>query len=182
MNPRPAPPIYEFAEFRLDAQRRVLSSRVDGQPLQVTSKAFDALLYFVERAGQLLDKRTLMDALWPNVVVEESNLTQTIYTLRRVLGERPDEHRYIVTVPGRGYRFVAQVTATAVDELQVSAATEPTSPIVVPPAADGLRCSVRQLSLWRLWRSFCSAGLRLSCAATRAPHRCHRSPCCRSWI
>ena len=109
MHRRQAPLIYEFGQFQLDAKRRVLSSHADGQPLQVTAKAFDTLLYFVERAGELLDKRALMEALWPNVVVEESNLTQTIHTLRRVLGERPDEHRFIVTVPGRGYRFVAEV-------------------------------------------------------------------------
>ncbi len=105
--------IYEFADFRLDAQRRVLSSRVDGEPIQVTGKVFDTLLYFVEHAGVLLEKQTLLAALWPNVVVEESNLTQTIHTLRRVLGERAGEHRFIVTVPGRGYRFVADVTVPA---------------------------------------------------------------------
>lgn len=118
MSPRQSHLIYEFGEFRLDALRRVLSSRVDGEPLQVTGKIFDTLLYFVERSGQLLDKRTLLEALWPNVVVEESNLTQTIHTLRRVLGERPDEHRFIVTVPGRGYRFVADVTTTTLEEPQ----------------------------------------------------------------
>lgn len=116
--------IYEFGEFRLDALRRVLSARADGTPLQVTGKNFDTLLLFVERAGQLLDKRMLIEALWPNVVVEESNLTQTIHTLRRLLGERPDDHRYIVTVPGRGYRFVAQVTTTIFEEPQ-PAAPEP---------------------------------------------------------
>jgi TolB-like protein/DNA-binding winged helix-turn-helix (wHTH) protein len=110
--------IYEFGEFRLDPLRRVLSSRIDGQTLQVTGKIFDTLLYFVERSGQLLDKRTLMAALWANVVVEESNLTQTIHTLRRVLGERPDDHRFIVTIPGRGYRFVADVTVTTLEEPQ----------------------------------------------------------------
>jgi len=109
MKPPDVQLIYEFGDFELDALRRVLTSRVDGQELQVTGRAFDTLLYLVERPGQLLDKRTLMDALWPKVVVEEGNLTQTIYTLRRVLGERPGEHRYIVTVPGRGYRFVADV-------------------------------------------------------------------------
>jgi TolB-like protein/DNA-binding winged helix-turn-helix (wHTH) protein len=108
--------IYEFGEFRLDPLRRVLSSRIDGQPLQVTGKIFDTLLYFVEHSGQLLDKRTLLDELWPNVVVEESNLTQAIHTLRRVLGERPDDHRFIVTVQGRGYRFVADVTGTTAEE------------------------------------------------------------------
>jgi DNA-binding winged helix-turn-helix (wHTH) protein len=78
----------------------VLQSRPGGQPLQVTGRVFDTLLYFIERPGELLDKPGLMQALWPNVVVEEANLTQTIYTLRRVLGETPGEHRYIVTVPG----------------------------------------------------------------------------------
>ena len=118
VTPRQAHLIYEFGEFRLDALRRVLSSRVDGQPLQLTGKIFDTLLYFVERSGQLLDKRTLMEALWPNVVVEESNLTQAIHTLRRVLGERPDDRRFIVTVSGRGYRFVADVTTSTVEEPQ----------------------------------------------------------------
>ena len=125
MEQRQAHPIYQFADFRLDAQRRVLSSRTDGLPLQVTGKVFDTLLYLVEHAGQLLDKQTLLAALWPNVVVEESNLTQTIHTLRRVLGERPGEHRFIVTVPGRGYRFVADVTLEASDNAAQAVAAEP---------------------------------------------------------
>ena len=116
MNPRPAHLIYEFGEFRLDAQRRVLASRSDGQQLQVPGKVLDTLMYMVERAGQVLDKRTLLSEIWPDVVVEEGNLTQTIYALRRVLGETPDEHRFIVTVPGRGYRFVADVTTSLLDE------------------------------------------------------------------
>jgi TolB-like protein/DNA-binding winged helix-turn-helix (wHTH) protein/Tfp pilus assembly protein PilF len=116
VNPRPAHLIYEFGEFRLDALRRVLSSRNDGQPLQVAGKVFDTLLYMVEHVGQVLDKRTLLGAIWPDVVVEEGNLTQTIHTLRRVLGETPDEHRFIVTVPGRGYRFVAEVSTCTPEE------------------------------------------------------------------
>jgi TolB-like protein/DNA-binding winged helix-turn-helix (wHTH) protein/Tfp pilus assembly protein PilF len=116
VNPRPAHLIYEFGEFRLDALRRVLSSRNDGQPLQVAGKVFDTLLYMVEHVGQVLDKRTLLGAIWPDVVVEEGNLTQTIHTLRRVLGETPDQHRFIVTVPGRGYRFVAEVSTCTPEE------------------------------------------------------------------
>jgi TolB-like protein/DNA-binding winged helix-turn-helix (wHTH) protein/Flp pilus assembly protein TadD len=108
--------MYEFADFRLDTQRRVLTSRIDGLPIQVTGKVFDTLVYFVEHAGVLLDKQALLAALWPNVVVEESNLTQTIHTLRRVLGERAGEHRFIVTVPGRGYRFVAEVRRPTSEE------------------------------------------------------------------
>ena len=123
--------IYEFGGYRLDEKRRVLQSRPDGQPQQVTGRVFDALLYFVERPGQLLGKPTMMNALWPNVVVEEGNLTQTIHTLRRVLGERPDDHRYIVTVPGRGYRFVADVTTVPVSEpkmLEAPSASQPRRP------------------------------------------------------
>jgi len=102
-------PVYGFAEFRLDARRRILA-RSDGKPIPLPPKVFDTLLHFVERPGQLLDKRALLEAIWPHVVVEENNLNQTISQLRRALGERPEEHRFIVTEPGRGYRFVASVT------------------------------------------------------------------------
>ena len=132
-------PIYAFGEFRLDSQRRVLSSRVDGRPLPVTGKVFDTLLYFVEHAGQPLDKQKLLEALWPNVIVEDSNLTQTIHTLRRVLGEKPGEHRYIVTLPGRGYRFVADVTTVGIDEEVPPAAVEP------PPRREFAGRSLRAL-------------------------------------
>src|SRR5205814_7657130 len=63
----------------------------------------------------VLDKDRLMEAVWPDSIVEENNLTQNIYTLRRVFGETPDAHRFIVTVPGRGYRFVADVRLREVD-------------------------------------------------------------------
>jgi TolB-like protein len=81
-----------------------------------------------------------MEELWPDVVVEEKNLTQTIHTLRRLLGERPDDHRYIVTVPGRGYRFVAQVTTTTVEEQQ-PAAPEPIQETIPPPRRKALAAS-----------------------------------------
>jgi DNA-binding winged helix-turn-helix (wHTH) protein/Tol biopolymer transport system component len=101
-------PVYEFEGFRLDAQRRVLFAE-DEHAIPLTPRLFDALLFFVERPGQLLDKEALLAAIWPNVVVEEHNLNKTVSELRRVLGEKPGEHRFIVTKPGRGYRFVADV-------------------------------------------------------------------------
>jgi TolB-like protein/DNA-binding winged helix-turn-helix (wHTH) protein len=113
MQPQQAHLIYEFGDFELDALRRVLVSRVDGQQVDITGRVIEALVYLVERPGQLVDKKALIEALWPHVVVEDGNLTQTIHTLRRVLGERPGEHRYIATVPGRGYRFVAEVRVRA---------------------------------------------------------------------
>ncbi len=100
---------YEFDRFQVDPGQRLLRSRVDGEPLPLTAKAFDTLLYLVEHRGELVEKRTLMKAVWPNVVVEENNLNQSISALRRVLGEQAGEHRYIVTEAGRGYRFVAPV-------------------------------------------------------------------------
>ncbi len=109
MQPQQTHLIYEFGDFELDALRRVLVSRADGQQVEVTGRILEALVYLVERPGQLVDKKALIEALWPHVVVEEGSLTQTIHTLRRALGERPGEHRYIATVPGRGYRFVAEV-------------------------------------------------------------------------
>ena len=105
--------VYEFGDYRLDATQRLLLSKVDGRALPLTSRAFDTLLYFVEHRGELLDKATLMKAIWPNTVVEENNLSQSIAAVRRVLGESPDEHRFIVTVPGRGYRFVADVSVAS---------------------------------------------------------------------
>ena len=101
--------VYEFGDFRLDVARRLLLLKTGARALPLTSRAFQTLLYMVEHRGELLDKATLMRAIWPDVIVEENNLNQNISLLRRVLGECPGEYRFILTVPGRGYRFVAQV-------------------------------------------------------------------------
>lgn len=107
--------VYVFGEFELDAVQRVVHSRVDGRRIKLTPRVFDTLLYLVQHAGEVVAKSELMRTVWRNVVVEEGNLTQTIHVLRRTLGEGPDEHRYIVTVPGRGYRFVAEVLPQSPD-------------------------------------------------------------------
>src|SRR6266705_6049917 len=104
-----APPahVYEFGDFHLDAEKRLLW-RGDA-PVPLTPRIFETLLYLVENHDTVLDKERLMEAVWPDSIVEENNLTQNISTLRRVFGETPGSHHYIVTVPGRGYRFVADV-------------------------------------------------------------------------
>ena len=99
--------IYEFGCFRLDAVKRLLWR--EGEPVPLTSKSFETLLALVESRGEILDKDQLLSRIWPDTVVEEKNLTINVSALRKALGERPQEHRYIVTVPGRGYRFVAEV-------------------------------------------------------------------------
>jgi TolB-like protein/DNA-binding winged helix-turn-helix (wHTH) protein/Tfp pilus assembly protein PilF len=102
--------VYEFGDFRLDSSRRLLFATGETEPRAIPPKAFDTMLYFVEHHGELLDKDRLIAELWPGLVVEENSLTQVISLLRRVLGEVRGENRYFVTVPGRGYRFVAGVT------------------------------------------------------------------------
>jgi DNA-binding winged helix-turn-helix (wHTH) protein/TolB-like protein/Flp pilus assembly protein TadD len=100
--------IYEFGDFRLDASKRILL-RLTGEPVQLTPKALDTLVYLVDHSGTVVAKDDLMAAVWPDTAVEENNLSQNVYTLRRVLGEGRGEHHYIATVPGRGYQFVADV-------------------------------------------------------------------------
>src|SRR5438874_4589550 len=100
--------VYEFGNFRLDTAKRVLR-RLDGTTVPLTPRVFETLLYMVEHHDAVLDKERLMEAVWPDSIVEENNLNQNISTLRRIFGETPGSHSYIVTVPGRGYRFVADV-------------------------------------------------------------------------
>src|SRR5437773_12327287 len=99
----------EFGAFRLDTAKRVLR-RLDGTMVPLTPRVFETLLYMVEHHDTVLDKERLMEAVWPDSIVEENNLSQNISTLRRIFGETPGSHSYIVTVPGRGYRFVAEVS------------------------------------------------------------------------
>src|SRR5215813_15181263 len=103
----PANHFYDFGPFRIDLVERVLIR--DGQPLTLTPKAFDLLLALVERCGHVVEKEELMRAVWPETIVEESNLTHHISVLRKVLGESAGERPYIETIPRRGYRFLAEV-------------------------------------------------------------------------
>ena len=120
---------YEFGFFRLDPAKRVLS--MDGKPLPLTAKVFDTLLVLVERRGQVVEKGELMKLLWPDSFVEEANLTQNVSLLRKLLKESPNDHRYIVTVPGRGYRFVAQVAESGDEETDLIVRERTRSQIVI---------------------------------------------------
>src|SRR5438309_1983410 len=98
---------YEFGPFRLDPHKRLLFR---GQEvIKLAPKFLDTLLALVERHGEVLEKDELMKRLWPDSYVEEGNLTLNISNLRKALGEKPQQHEYIVTVPGRGYQFVGRV-------------------------------------------------------------------------
>jgi DNA-binding winged helix-turn-helix (wHTH) protein/TolB-like protein/Flp pilus assembly protein TadD len=124
--------IYEFDDFRVDAARRLLLQR--GEAVTLKPKVFDTLLYLVRHHGKVLEKDELMHAIWPDAFVEENNLNQNVSTLRRVLGEVPGENRYIVTVPGRGYRFAADVRTIAenASDLDATSVTIPARPNQFP--------------------------------------------------
>jgi DNA-binding winged helix-turn-helix (wHTH) protein/TolB-like protein/Tfp pilus assembly protein PilF len=127
---------YAFGSFVLErSQQRVLHR--NGTPLSLTPRLFSALLLFVERAGELLDKDTLMRELWPGLVVEENNLSQVISGLRRALGDDAQGGRFIQTVPRRGFRFVAAVTV--LPEAPAPAARQVESSSELQPAAHGPR-------------------------------------------
>jgi DNA-binding winged helix-turn-helix (wHTH) protein/TolB-like protein/tetratricopeptide (TPR) repeat protein len=101
---------YEFGDFALDLAQQRLLRRATGEAIPLTGKAFDTLAFFVQHAGETLDKDVLLRSIWPGVIVEENSLTQNVSTLRQVLGETRGENRYIATIARKGYRFVAKVT------------------------------------------------------------------------
>ncbi len=108
--------IYEFGPFRLIPEERQLLR--DNQPVPLTPKCFDLLVVLVENTGHLIEKDQLLKRIWPDSFVEEANLSVNMSALRRALGEGPNKHQYVETVPRRGYRFVAGVTERWDDGIQ----------------------------------------------------------------
>jgi DNA-binding winged helix-turn-helix (wHTH) protein len=97
-----------FGPFRLLTNQRLLTKA--GRELRVGSRALDILIALLEHPGKLVTRHELMERVWPDTVVVEANLNVNIAALRRALGDGQDGNRYLVTIPGRGYRFVASVT------------------------------------------------------------------------
>ncbi len=125
----PTKRFYEFGVFRIDASKRLLLK--DGEVVPLTPKAFETLLLLVEKSGQLVSKDELMSRLWPDTVVEEGSLTRNVYLLRKTLGEERGQHLYIVTVPGQGYRFVADVEEISEESLDLRVTERTRTTIVV---------------------------------------------------
>jgi DNA-binding winged helix-turn-helix (wHTH) protein len=97
-----------FGPFRVLPKQRLLMQ--EDKPVRLGSRAFDVLIALLERPGELLSKEELMARVWPNTFVGPANLAMHISALRRALGDGRDGNRYVVNIPGRGYRFVAAVT------------------------------------------------------------------------
>src|SRR5689334_15548544 len=119
-----------FGPFRLLAGQRLL---LDGQkPVRLGSRAFDILTALLERAGEVVGKEELIARAWPRTFVEESNLKIQVSALRRALGDGQGGHRYIVTVPGRGYNFVAALYREASSRAPLSTTRAPLTPHNLP--------------------------------------------------
>jgi TolB-like protein/DNA-binding winged helix-turn-helix (wHTH) protein/Flp pilus assembly protein TadD len=137
--------LYEFGPFSLDPQERILWR--DGKALAITPKVFDTLLFLVRNQGRVLTKDELLQEIWPGTFVEEVNLAVNISTLRKLLGENPQDGRYIVTVSGRGYRFVAEVRETgltAEERADGKIGSSPDKSEEVPPSTLRLRPNGRK--------------------------------------
>jgi DNA-binding winged helix-turn-helix (wHTH) protein len=142
---RAAPIEVSFGPFRLLPAQFLLVE--GGMPLSLGSRALEILIVLVERSGELVSKQELMDRVWPNVFVQPNNLTVHMSALRRTLRDGQDGNRFIINIPGRGYKFVASV-ATARPEKAPLAIVSRTVPelggrLQTPPFPDSGACSVR---------------------------------------
>jgi DNA-binding winged helix-turn-helix (wHTH) protein/TolB-like protein/Flp pilus assembly protein TadD len=131
---------YAFGDFVIDPADRTCVR--GGVGLPITGKVFDVLLVFVTSPGRLLTKDELMERVWSDEFVEEGNLARNVSTLRKILGDTEKQHRYIATVPGHGYRFVAEVRpvdtdqSMAVEPIHVSELRETETEAIQPALAD----------------------------------------------
>src|SRR5262245_11964791 len=149
---------YAFGSFRIDPSERVL--RNNGEIVPLTPKVFQTLLVLVESAGRVVQKQEFLDRIWPGVFVEESNLNVNVSILRKALGDDSRTHRYIETVPKRGYRFVASVQklqlpcVELLNELANSYAQEGNDHPFARPQQPRLTASIEEERIGRLAVAF----------------------------
>ena len=142
------PHFYEFGNFRLDTKEKILFR--DNKPVPLRPKVFTTLQVFVEHAGRLLEKDELMQRIWKDQFVEESNLSFNIKVLRRVLDDDAHQPRFIETVPRRGYRFIADVNqdpASVVVKAEAGASLGPSQAIAFPPRIKRVYWSIAVLAV-----------------------------------
>jgi eukaryotic-like serine/threonine-protein kinase len=128
--------LYEFGPFRVDPEKELLLR--DDEAIPLAPKAFQVLLVLISRKKEVVTKDELLKAVWPDTFVEETNLSRNVFLLRKALGESPQDHQYIVTVPGRGYRFTEDVQFVPEQEMNVVAASHST-----------VQVEVKETSRWR---------------------------------
>lgn len=148
--------LYEFGPFRVDPDKELLVRGEETVPL--TPKTFQVLLVLIRRKKEVVTKEELLQAVWPDTFVEEANLSRNIFLLRKALGESPQDRQYIVTVPGRGYRFAEDVQLVADQDLTIAAANHAKVQVEVEEtrpwvwiAALVLLLAVAAVGAWRLY-------------------------------
>src|SRR5271165_7222970 len=159
-------PSYQFGAFHLNSAGRELLR--GSERLELPPRVFDTLVLLVEEKGKLVEKDRLMSAVWPDTVVEENNLSQAIYLLRKTLHDGDNGVRYIETVSKRGYRFVARVQQVE-NEAESSRSGGP-SLVQLEPANgnsgnNGSKQSLMQAPARPRWLVWCIAGLAGALAA-----------------
>jgi eukaryotic-like serine/threonine-protein kinase len=153
--------LYEFGPFRVDPEKELLLR--DDEAIPLAPKAFQVLLVLMKHKREVVTKDELLKAVWPDTFVEETNLSRNIFLLRKALGESPQDHQYIVTVPGRGYRFAEEVQFVPEQELNIVAASHST-----------VQVQVKETRLW----GWIAAGTILLIALSVGAYKLllHRSP------
>jgi len=136
---------YQFGSFCLDAEKRVLLH--DREVVPLTPKAFDTLLVLIRHQGEVLEKDRLIEMLWPDSFVEEGNLTYNISAIRKALGESPNERKYVITIPGKGYKFAADVECKSGAQSDVVLARYTKSTLVVQEYEQSQRLETGQKGL-----------------------------------
>ena len=140
------PAIYEFGPFSLDAGKRLLFRH--GEPVPLAPKVLDTLIALVENRAGVVTKDELLKQVWGDTSVEEGGLTRNVSMLRKALGEKPDDHQYIVTVPARGYKFVAEVRPTPwtvrSEDAPAPESSEGAAPLVRGASMDARTSGVRR--------------------------------------
>lgn len=126
---KPVKHFYEFGPFRLDLEERLLSAH-QGEIIPLAPKIFETLVLLIESKGRIVKKDEIMKKLWPDRYVEESNVSQNIFMLRKILGESSGNGQYIENIPRRGYRFIAPVNE--VQEVIEKSAEETHAPVEEP--------------------------------------------------
>jgi predicted ATPase/DNA-binding winged helix-turn-helix (wHTH) protein len=167
--------VVSFGPFRLFAAERQLKK--GDEALQLGGRALDTLIALVERAGEIVTQGELISRVWPDVTVEEANLRVHIANLRKALGDGREDARYIVTVPGRGYCFVAPVTAAAPQSSSPKQATVSDWLHRLPPRLtrligrdDTIRGLSAQLMMYRFVSIVGPAGIGKTTVAISAAH------------
>ncbi|MCP5144517.1 MAG: winged helix-turn-helix domain-containing protein [Gammaproteobacteria bacterium] len=127
---------YHFGGFRLDADQRLLFDP-EGRPLNISTRAFDCLLILIENRGQTLSKNRLMSAVWRNQIVEENNLNQAIFSIRKALGDSKADSQFVRTVQGQGYCFTAEIDRPVASANDAAGNPAPADAAVDIPCAEG---------------------------------------------